>query len=187
MISGALRTGSRASVAVLLQNLYDKWRGLNDLFSAATCSPTLIVYCNIISGNAHKQLSCTKPHPQSLYTQIPKIMFILIPCGICVSKNFTNCFCTKTFYFHWPNFLSMGMVNTTLQSTGTGKYVTTTGHLNFHFPPYMVSYKLLPRWNQRHLDFFSIEHKSTLQCFSEAFRMSYFWKKSCQAAIMRLI
>ena len=35
------------------------------------------------------------------------------------------------------------------------------GHLNFHFAPLAVSYKLLPWWNQFH--FFSIKPNSTLQ------------------------
>ena len=61
--------GSRASEAVLWQTLnqfYDKGRSFKDLFSAATFSPTLIVYCDIISGHTHKQLSCTKPLPQGI-------------------------------------------------------------------------------------------------------------------------
>jgi len=54
---GVLRTWSRASEAVLWQNLkfYDKEKSFKDLFSAATCSPTLIVCCDIISGHAHKK------------------------------------------------------------------------------------------------------------------------------------
>ena len=100
--------------------------------------------------------------------------------------KFHDCFCTKTFCFYWPSFSSVGIVDTAFQ-TGTCNYAIPTGHLNFHFAPFAVSYEFFPRWNQRHLDFFSIEHKSKLQFFSEEFCVSYFRKKSCQVAIMQLI
>ena len=51
-------------------------------------------------------------------------------------------FCTIMFYFIWPDFLSVGIVDISFQSAGTGKYTTPTGHLNFHFEPLAVSYKL---------------------------------------------
>ena len=47
---------------------FDKWRSFKDLFSADTCSPTL-VYCDAISDHAHKQLSCTKPRPGGMSLQ----------------------------------------------------------------------------------------------------------------------
>ena len=68
---GALRTGTRVSEAVLWQNLnqcYDKGR-FKDLFTGATSSSTLTVYCDIISRHTHKQLSCTKPLPQGILLQ----------------------------------------------------------------------------------------------------------------------
>ena len=100
--------------------------------------------------------------------------------------KFHDCFCTNTFYFNWPNFLSVGIVDIAFQSAGTGKSATPTGHLDFHLAPFTVSYEFFPRWNQKQFDFFSIEHKSRLQLLSEEFRVSYFRKKSCQAAIMRI-
>ena len=36
---------------------------------------------------------------------------------------------------------------------------TPTGHLDFHFAPFVVSYELFLRWNQKQLDFSSIERK----------------------------
>ena len=81
----------------------------------------------------------------------------------------------------------MGIVDIAFQSAGTGKPATPTGHLDIHFAPFAISYELFPRWNQKQLDVFSIEHKSTLQFLSEEFRVSYFRKESCKAAIMRLI
>ena len=81
----------------------------------------------------------------------------------------------------------MGIVDIAFQSAGTGKSATPTGHLDIHFAPFAVSYELFPQWNQKHLDYFSIEYKSTLQFLSEEFRVSYFRKESCKAAIMRLI
>ena len=150
-----------------------------DLFSANTCSPTLIVYCDIISGHTHKQLSCTKPLPQGIFIAINVI------CNICASE-ISWLFLHQDILFPLAQLFirGVGIVNTTFQSAGTGKYTTFTEHLNFHFAPFTVSYKLFPWWNPKHLDFFSIEHKSTLQFFSEGFCMSYFQKKSCQASIM---
>ena len=65
--------------------------------------------------------------------------------------KFHDCFYTITLYF---TFLSMGIVDISFQSTGTGKYVTPNRQLNFHFPPLAVSYECFPWWNQRLLDFF---------------------------------
>ena len=96
-----------------------------------------------------------------------------------------NSFCTITFYFNWPNFLSVGIVDVAFQNAGTGQYATPTRHLKFQFAPLAVSYELFPRWNQRPLDFFSITPNNTLQLSSGEFRVSYFRKKSCQAAIMQ--
>ena len=56
-----------------------------------------------------------------------------------------NFMITITFYFNWLNFLSVGIVDICFQSVGTGKYATPTRHLNFHFAPLAVSYKLFPR------------------------------------------
>ena len=39
------------------------------LLSVVTCSPTLVVYSDIVLGHAHKQLSCTKPLPQGISVQ----------------------------------------------------------------------------------------------------------------------
>ena len=49
------------------------------MFSVVTCVSTLIVYCDINSGYANKQLSCTKPLPRGILNVI---------CGICVAKLF---------------------------------------------------------------------------------------------------
>ena len=73
------------------------------------------------------------------------------------------------------------------QSTGTGIYATPTMHLNFHVAPLVVSYKLSPWWNQGQLDFFSIYCNSIPQFSLQKLLVSYFRRKSCKAAIMRLI
>ena len=39
------------------------------LLTVVTCSPTLVVYSDIILGHTHKQLSCTKPLLQSISVQ----------------------------------------------------------------------------------------------------------------------
>ena len=57
------------------------------MFRVVKCISTLIVYCDIISGYAHKQLSCTKPLPNVI-------------CEICPSEIV---FCANTLYFNWPN------------------------------------------------------------------------------------
>ena len=85
-----------------------------------------------------------------------------------------NCFWTITLYF---NFLSVGIVDSSFQSAETGKYATPTRHLNFRFAPLAVSYELFPWWNQRQLDFFSIEPNSILQFTSEKVLVSCFRKK----------
>ena len=46
------------------------------------------------------------------------------------------------FYFIWPNFLTVGIVDISFQSAGTAKYATPLG-LNFHFALLAVSYELL--------------------------------------------
>ena len=70
----------------------------------------------------------------------------------------------------------MGIVNTSVQSAGTGKYATAIEHLNFHFAPLAVTDELFPWWNQRQLDFGSLELNSTLQ-YPE-FHVGYFCEKS---------
>ena len=42
------------------------------------------------------------------------------------------------------NLLSLGIVNISFQSVGTGKYATPTRHLNFHFALLAVSYQIYP-------------------------------------------
>ena len=59
-----------------------------------------------------------------------------------VQAKFHDRFCTITICFVWPNFLSMGIVNISFQSAGTGKYATPTKDLSFPFKPLVVSYKL---------------------------------------------
>ena len=59
-----------------------------------------------------------------------------------VQAKFHDCFCTITFCFVWPNFLSVGIVDISFQSTGTGKCAKPREHLNFHFKHLVVSYKL---------------------------------------------
>ena len=41
------------------------------------------------------------------------------------AKFYNNCFCTIniTFYFNWPSFLLVEIIDTTFRSAGTGKYV----------------------------------------------------------------
>ena len=47
------------------------------MFRVVTCISTLIVYCDIISGYAHKQLSCTKPLPNVICEICPsEIVFL---------------------------------------------------------------------------------------------------------------
>ena len=53
--------------------------------------------------------------------------------------------------------------------------------LNFHFEPLAVCYELFPQWNQRQLDFFSIEHKSIYMYVCS----SYFLKNSTQVTSSR--
>ena len=77
--------------------------------------------------------------------------------------KFNDCFYIITFYFNLLNFLCMGIVNTSFQSAGTGKYATPNGHLNFHFPPSVVSYKVFSRLNQIQLIFFLMEPNNILQ------------------------
>ena len=67
-----------------------------------TCNPILNVYCDVISGHTHKQLSCIVPPPLGI-------------CGIYASKTVST-----------P--LSMGIVNVSFHSAGTGKYATPTRH-----------------------------------------------------------
>ena len=181
-VTGALRTGSRVSEDILWQTLnqcYEKWRSLKWLFTVVTCSPTFTVYCDIILGNKHKQLSCTKALHQRISVQSTWYAEF-------TRANFHDSFCTITFYFNWTNFLSVGVVNVAFQSAGTGKYAMPTRHLKFHFVPSAVSYELFPWWNQSPLDFFSIKPSNTLQLSSDEFCMSYFQKKNCQLAIMQL-
>ena len=84
------------------------------------------------------------------------------------------------FYFIWLNFLSVGILDMSFQSTGTGKYAKPTRHLNH------VRYEHFPQWNQRQLDFLLIKRNSTLQFFSEKFHLSYFWKMICQQPLCNL-
>ena len=108
------------------------------MFTVVTCSHTLNFYCDTISRHAHKQLSCTKLLPQCIANSaINTIIYAKI-----VQGKFHNCFCTNTLYFNWPNFLSMGIVDTSFQSDGTGKYAMPIRHLSFHFTPLAVSYGL---------------------------------------------
>ena len=46
---------------------------------------------------------------------------------------------------------------------------------SFDFTPLAVCYELFTSWNQRQLDFFSIEHNNMLQ-FSSEKPVSYFWE-----------
>ena len=110
-----------------------------------------LLFTLTILGQAH---NLAVPAPPSGYCSAINI------CGIRASK--ISRFCTITFYFNWPNILSVGIVDVAFQSAGTGKYATPTRHLKFHFVPLAVSYDLFPRWNQRPLDFF-IKPNNTLQ------------------------
>ena len=76
-----------------------------------------------------------------------------------------NFFSTNTSYFIW---LSVGIVDISFQSAGTD---TPTWHLNFHFRPLTVSYEHFPWWNQRQLDFFSIEPNSILQFSTQKLKL----------------
>ena len=91
-------------------------------------------------------------------------------------RTFVSNYCFYTNMI-WLNFLSMGIVNTctSFQSIGTGKYATPTRHLNFHFAPLVVSYKL-PTVKS---EFFLIEPNIILQFSSERLLLSYFRKESC--------
>ena len=112
----------------------------------------------VISGHAHKQLSCTKPLPWGISVHWYEDF---------LRAKFHDCFYIIIFYFIWFNLFSVGIVDIAIQSAGIGKYTTPTRHFNFHFAPLAVSYELFPRWNQRQLDFFSIKSNSTLKFTSE--------------------
>ena len=81
--------------------------------------------------------------------------FVVYQRSNCKMRSFhEQLFCTIMFYFIWPDFLFVGIVDISFQSDGTGKYTTPTGHLNFHFEPLAVSYKLFQWWNQQPIEFF---------------------------------
>jgi len=82
--------------AMLWQNVnhfYDKW-----LFTVVTCSPTSNVYCDIVSGHNHKQLSCTKPLPWGYISKIN------------VTRNSRKLnFTIVLHHYIWLNFLSQSI------------------------------------------------------------------------------
>ena len=127
--SGAVRTGFEDTLWQNLDQLCDKCRSLTQFFTVVTCSPTLNVYCDIISGSL----------------ALPSPSFGVYQCNKLDMRTFwEQNFYTNTFYFIWFNFLSVGIVDILLQSAGTGKYATPTRHLRFHFAPLAVSYQLFP-------------------------------------------
>ena len=80
------------------------------MFSIVTCSPTLIVYCNIIFNHAYKQLTCIP----SLSGHISAIY------GICTSK------------------LSQLLLHQYVLNQVAQILCPPTKHLNFHFIPLVV-------------------------------------------------
>ena len=64
----------------------------SNCFTIVTWSPTLVVYCDIIStsSHAHKQFSCTKPLPRGTSVQWMwyYLLLLLLICGICGSNSF---------------------------------------------------------------------------------------------------
>lgn len=77
-------------------------------------------------------------------------------------QNCHCCFCVIMFCFSWLNFLTVGIVYISFQSTRTA---TATRHLNFHLTHLAVSYKLFPRWHQRYWFLLDL----TQQCTSVIF------------------
>ena len=78
---------------------------------------------------------------------IPRPSLSVYQCTKCDTRNsYKQNFTIVSVPLHsvWsgPTFLSVGIVNISFQSTGTGKYAKPTEHLNFHFKPLVVSYKL---------------------------------------------
>ena len=47
-------------------------------FTFVMCSPTLNVYCDIISGHTHKQLNCSKPLPRGISRNFRKQNFMIV-------------------------------------------------------------------------------------------------------------
>ena len=133
--------------------------------------PLLFTVTSFVDMPTNNLAAGTKPLPQGI-----SLIAINVICGICVSKNL-QLFLHQDNLFPLTQLFIRGNSWYRFQKPGIGKYAMPTGHLNFHFAPFAVSYELFPQWNQGHLDFFSIKRKSTLQFISEGFRMSYFWKK----------
>ena len=62
-------------------------------------------------------------------------------------QNCHYCFCVIMFCFSWLNFLTVGIVYISFQSTRTA---TATRHLNFYLTHLAVSYKHFLWWHQRY-------------------------------------
>jgi len=135
MYSGALRIGSRGSEAVLWQTF----------MTIEEPSSSCLVLIHVVPP-----LSFTvTPFPA---TPTNNLAVLSPSLGVChcnkrefAREKFHACFCTNTFYFNWPKFLSVGIVDIAFQSAGTDKSATPTGYLDFHFAPFAVSYELSPR------------------------------------------
>ena len=74
-----------------------------------------------------------------------------------VQAKFHGCFFTITFYFNWPNVLSVERVYICFRSAGTGKYATPTSIFKLPLRTFSGKYKDFSPWlNQRQMGFFSV-------------------------------
>ena len=101
--------------------------------SVVSCSPTLIVYCDIIPTN---YLAVPSPSLR-VYMQGNK-------CDVRnLHKQMSGSFLDHYVLFQLAQLLSVGIVDVVFQSAGTGKYARPTRHFKFHFILLAVSYELL--------------------------------------------
>ena len=84
-------------------------------------------------------------------------------------RKFHDRLCTNTFYFNWPNFLSVGIVNISFQCAGTGRYATPTRHFKFPLRTFSGKLQTFPMVKSKTIGFLL---DRTQKFFSEQFRMS---------------
>ena len=101
--------------------------------SVVSCSPTLIVYCDIIPTN---YLAVPSPSLR-VYMQGNK-------CDMRnLHKQMSGSFLDHYVLFQLAQLLSVGIVDVVFRSAGTGKYARPTRHFKFHFILLTVSYEIL--------------------------------------------
>ena len=140
------------------------------------CSPTLNVYCDIISGHAHKQLSCTKPLAPLGNSTRTKLN---LKWGIFESK-ISQLFLHHNILFHLAQLYICGNSRHSYLSKVL-KLAKCHIHWAFKLTLHTLSGKLriFHGKMQRQLNFFAMKPNNTHKFHSKKFLMSYFWKKSC--------